>query len=157
MRSFWSLRQLLVERVSPQLRRQTGLEVPDVFLLSYIGSSSLSPSEIAAQMRVPPHNISRRLDVLEKRDLITRSLGTGDARRRVLTLTPAGESVLARGTALLEEHVAKLLEVLNPAAQTVMLEALERLTSDLPGPVLKNTSDDSPKHDNSEDASEETR
>ena len=142
MHGFWSLRQTFVERISPRLREQMGLEVPDVFLLTYIGSSTLSPSEIAAQMRLPPHAISRRLDGLEKRALITRSLGEGDARRRVLTLTPAGETVLARGAALLEQHVTELLEVLDPGTRDTMLGALERLTTAQPAAptALKETS-----------------
>lgn len=132
MHSFWGLRQTFVERISPRLREQIGLEVPEVFLLTYIGSSTLSPSEIAARMRLPPHAISRRLDVLEKRALVTRSLGAGDARRRVLTLTAAGEAVQARGAALLEEHVADLLGVLDPRTRDTMLGALERLTTARP-------------------------
>ena len=142
MHGFWSLRQTFVERISPRLREQMGLEVPDVFLLTYIGSSTLSPSEIAARMRLPPHAISRRLDGLEKRALITRSLGEGDARRRVLTLTPAGETVLARGAALLEQHVTELLEVLDPGTRDTMLGALERLTTVQPAAptALKETS-----------------
>lgn len=132
MNGFWNLRQTFIERISPRLREQSGLEVPDVLLLGYIGSSTLSPSEIAARMRLPPHAISRRLDGLDKRGLVTRSLGAGDARRRVLTLTPAGTAVLETGRALLEAHVAELLEVLDPGTRDTMLGALERLTTAQP-------------------------
>lgn len=135
MHGFWSLRQLFVERVSPALREEVGLGVPEVFLMDYIGKSDLSPSEIAARMRLPAHAISRRLDALEKRRLITRSLDPDDARRRVLHLTPAGETLLREAAAMLEGQVAALLSVLEPDALQGMLDALERLSPAHPEPV----------------------
>ena len=128
MHGFWNLRQVFVEQVSPKLREQLGLEVPEVFLLEYIAKSTLSPSEIAAQMRLPPHAISRKLDVLEKRRLITRRVGEGDARRRVLGLTAEGKAVSQEASALLDGYVAEILSVLEPGTLDTLLEALERLT-----------------------------
>ena len=128
MHGFWNLRQVFVEQVSPKLREQLGLEVPEVFLLEYIAKSTLSPSEIAAQMRLPPHAISRKLDVLEKRRLITRRVGEGDARRRVLSLTAKGKAVSKEASALLDDYVAEMLSVLEPSTLDTLLEALEYLT-----------------------------
>ena len=133
MHGFWNLRQVFVEQVSPKLREQLDLEVPEVFLLEYIGKSTLSPSEIAAQMRLPPHAISRKLDALEKRRLITRRVGEGDARRRVLSLTAKGQAVSKEASALLDSYVAELLSVLEPATLDALLAGLERLTR--PEPV----------------------
>ena len=134
MHGFWGLRQLFVERVSPALREEVGLELPEVFLLEHIGHSDLSPSEIAAQMRLPAHAISRRLDALEKRQLITRRRAPEDARRRVLTLTPAGETLFEAAAATLEEQVTQLLEVLEPTVLETLLSALEHLTQSQPDP-----------------------
>lgn len=128
MYGFWSLRQVFVEQISPKLRERLDVEVPEVFLMEYIGKSSLSPSEIAAQMRLPPHAISRKLDALEKRRLITRRVGQGDARRRVLSLTAKGQAVSQEASALLDSYVAELLSVLEPGTLDALLEGLERLT-----------------------------
>lgn len=128
MHSFWRLRQVLVARVSPVLREAYGLEIPEVFLLTYIGNSDLSPSEIAEQMRIPAHAISRKLDGLEKRELIRRSLDPNDARRRVLTLTPEGEALLKEAAVTLEREVAALLSVLSPETLTSLLGAMETVT-----------------------------
>ena len=133
MYGFWSLRQIFVEQISPKLREQLDLEVPEVFLMEYIAKSTLSPSEIAAQMRLPPHAISRKLDALEKRRLITRRVGEGDARRRVLSLTAKGQAVSQEASALLDSYVAELLSVLEPGTLDALLEGLERLTQ--PEPV----------------------
>ena len=119
---------MFVEQVSPKLREQLGLEVPEVFLLEYIAESTLSPSEIATQMRLPPHAISRKLDTLEKRRLITRRVGEGDARRRVLSLTAKGKAVSKEASALLDDYVAEMLSVLEPGTLDTLLEGLERLT-----------------------------
>ena len=132
MHGFWNLRQIFVGQVSPQLREQLGLEVPEVFLLEYIGSSSLSPSEIAAQMQLPPHAISRKLEVLEKRRLITRRVGVGDARRRVLSLTAKGKKVSQEASALLDGYVSEILSVLEPGALEAFLGALEQLNRTTP-------------------------
>ncbi len=134
MHGFWGLRQLFVERVSPALREEVGLEIPEVFLLEHVAHSDLSPSEIAAQMRLPAHAISRRLDALEKRRLLTRDLAPEDARRRVLTLTPAGETLLEAAAAVLEQQVTHLLGVLEPGALGIMLGAMETLALQ-PGPA----------------------
>lgn len=131
MHSFWRLRQVLIERVSPVLREAHDLEIAEVFLLGYIGRSDLSPSEIAEQLRIPAHAISRKLDVLEKRRFIVRSLDPSDARRRVLALTPAGETLLERAAALLERQVAELLNVLSSESLTNMLAAMDRVTHTL--------------------------
>ena len=128
MYGFWSLRQIFVEQISPKLREQLDVEVPEVFLLEYIGKSTLSPSEIAVQMRLPPHAISRKLDALEKRRLITRRVGEGDARRRVLSLTAKGQAVSKEASALLDSYVTELLSVLEPTTLDALLAGLERLT-----------------------------
>lgn len=128
MHSFWRLRQVLLTRVSPVLREAHDLEIPDVFLLTYIGNSDLSPSEIAEHMRLPAHAISRKLDPLEKRGFIRRSLDPEDARRRVLTLTPEGEALLKAAAVTLEGEVAALLSVLPRETLVVMLSAMEDVT-----------------------------
>ena len=132
MHNFWRLRQHFVERISPRLREEIGLEMPDVFLLKHVAARPQSPSEVAALLRLPPHTISRRLDGLEKRALLTRRLAEGDARRRVLTVTPQGETALQEGLALLEDQVAELLGVLEPATLETFLGALERLAHPSP-------------------------
>jgi DNA-binding MarR family transcriptional regulator len=147
MRNFWSLRQRFVEHISPELRERVGLDVPEVFLLHYIGASDLSPSEIAAQMRLPAHAISRRLDALEKRSLIKRSLDPDDARRRVLQLTPAGQGLLREAAALLEQQVAALLGTLDEGVRDGMLRALEGLAQAPFTPLAHAPQSDAPQSD----------
>lgn len=121
-------------RVAPALREAHDLEIPEVLLLEYIGQSDLSPSEIAEAMKIPAHAISRKLDGLEKRGLIVRSLDPSDARRRVLELTPAGETLLKEAAALLEQQTADLLSVLSTDSLSTVLNAFDLVARSAPQP-----------------------
>lgn len=126
-------------RVAPALRDAYDLEIPEVLLLEYIGQSDLSPSEIAEAMKLPAHAISRKLDGLEKRGLIVRSLDPNDARRRVLELTPAGEALLQKAAALLEQQTADLLSVLPDDTLSTVLNAFDLVASGAPHPKIQET------------------
>jgi DNA-binding MarR family transcriptional regulator len=128
LHGFWGVRQAFLRRVAPALREAHGLEVPEVFLMQYISKSDLSPSEIAQSLRIPPHMVSRKVGALEKRGLISRSLDAGDARRRVLSLTPAGEALLPEALGTLHAQVEALLGVLEPDTLKVMLGAMETIS-----------------------------
>ncbi len=119
-------------RVAPALREAHDLEIPEVLLLEYIGQSDLSPSEIAEAMKIPAHAISRKLDGLEKRELIVRSLDPNDARRRVLELTPSGEHTLREAAALLEQRIADLLRVLPVDTLGTVLDAFDLVAHGAP-------------------------
>lgn len=128
MRCHWQLRQHFIGHISPQLREAHGLDMPEVFLLHYIRESSLSPGEIAAAMLLPPHTISRWLERLEQQRYITRSLDPDDARRRVLSVTPAGERVLDAALERLDQAVGALLSRLEPEKRRQLVTLLEQLT-----------------------------
>lgn len=126
-------------RVAPALRDAYDLEIPEVLLLEYIGQSDLSPSEIAEAMKLPAHAISRKLDGLEKRELIVRSLDPSDARRRVLELTSAGETLLQEAAALLEQQTANLLSVLPDDTLSTVLSAFDLVARSAPQPKTQET------------------
>lgn len=130
MKSFWDVRRVFVERISPQLKARCGLDVPEVFLLEHITLRGLGPTEIAEQMRLPPHAISRRLDGLEKQGYLERSLDPEDARRRILTLTPLGKARYQEGLRLLGEEMSARLSVLDEQELQVLLLGLERLSKE---------------------------
>ncbi|MEJ2287134.1 MAG: MarR family transcriptional regulator [Deinococcales bacterium] len=127
---FWALRQRLFRHSGPVLKERHGLEMGDFFLLDRIAASDLSPTEIAAALEIPAHAISRRLDVLEKQGSIRRALDPRDARRRVLTLTEAGERRLERAAATMEHETEAFLGVLDACALDAFLDTLERLAKD---------------------------
>lgn len=82
----------------------------------------LTPGELSVQTMVTSGAVSKRLDRLEENGLIARRISEGDARGRIVALTPRGREVI--DTAF-EAHVAnerRLLSALPDAER----EALER-------------------------------
>ena len=127
MHAFWGLRQVMLRRVNPKIREAHGLEFLEVLLLEQIGATDLSPSEMAEAMQIPAHAVSRKLDGLEKAGLIARALDPEDARRRVLSLTPGGNAAVRGALLTLDAEVTKMLEVLTPEEQEMMISAIETL------------------------------
>jgi DNA-binding MarR family transcriptional regulator len=66
---------------------------------------------------------------LARRRLIDRRINPEDRRGRVLTLTPAGRSLLAKTRAAARRAQARLLSPLPPAARSAFLDQLARLIS----------------------------
>lgn len=128
LRGYWKLRQHFVARVNPRLRSRYGLELPEVFLLHFSAVSDLSPGEIAGAMHLPPHAISRRLELLERHGLIERQLDPEDARRRVLRVTAKGQALLDEALGTLDESVNEVLGRLPEEALEPFIRALETLT-----------------------------
>ena len=123
--SFWQLRQQIISQVNPRVREEHGVDFLEVMILEQIGSTDMSPSEIAEAMQIPAHNISRKLDALEKAGLIERALDPSDARRRVLSLTPVGKEVAGAAQKTLDKEVERMLEVLSVDDATAMIQSLE--------------------------------
>ena len=120
----------MFRHTGPVLKERHGLDMGDFFLLDRIAASDLSPSEIAAALEMPAHAISRRLDVLEKQGLIRRTLDRRDARRRVLSLTKAGERRLQQAGATMEQETEAFLAVLDPEDLDALLDSLDCLAKD---------------------------
>ena len=125
--SFWQLRQQIISQVNPRVREAHGVDFLEVMLLEQIGTTDMSPSDIAELMQIPAHTISRKLDHLEKGGLIRRSLDPNDARRRVLSLTPTGREVAGQAQKTLDEEVGRMLATLSQQDTAVMIRSLETI------------------------------
>lgn len=147
--SFWHLKNQLPKMINPKLSAQHNLDMAEVFLLRHIRDSDMSPSEIADRMQIPAHNISRKLDSLEKGGLIARALDPQDARRRVLTLTAAGKRTLESASKVLEHEVSSMLGALEPERLELFLSAMETLgcaSTDASNPASQTAKGTSPSH-----------
>ncbi len=125
--SFWQLRQQIISQVNPRVREAHGVDFLEVMLLEQIGSTDMSPSEIAEAMQIPAHNISRKIGALEKGGLIRRSLDPNDARRRVLSLTAKGKEVSSQAQTALDEEVGRMLATLSQKDAAIMIRSLEAI------------------------------
>jgi len=121
----------LEARAAPDMRASAGLDLDDFVFLETVAMTDLAPGEIAAALRIPPHGVSRRLAALEHAGLVRRTLDPEDHRRRVLSVTPHGHTVLAAAHASLEARVAPMLRELGPERSAAVLDALTRLAAGL--------------------------
>ncbi len=85
-----------------------------------------APGELAAHTMVTTGAMSKRLDRLEARGLVSRRVSSTDARARVVGLTEAGRALIDRAIA---EHLAnerRLLDVLSPDDVAILERVLAR-------------------------------
>lgn len=68
------------------------------------------------------------LEKLEQADLIGRSIGTRDRRKRTLALTPAGERMLKRLKAPARRVIERQLSPFSPRERALFLQMLEKFT-----------------------------
>lgn len=85
----------------------------------------LTPGELAATTMVTSGAVTKRVDRLAERGLVTRRVGDHDARGRVIALTPEGLALIDRA---FEAHMAnehRLLSGLSDLERTRMAALLE--------------------------------
>jgi DNA-binding MarR family transcriptional regulator len=68
------------------------------------------------------------LEKLERAGLVGRAVGANDRRRRSLTLTPAGETMLARLKAPARRVMQRQLAAFSPRERRMFLQMLEKFT-----------------------------
>ncbi len=84
-------------------------------------------------MAMPP--MTRLLDRLEERELITRQRGLrGDKRHVMVRLTPKGCEAADAADAVVQERLARLLSPLEGEARSALLDSLERWVEALARP-----------------------
>jgi MarR family transcriptional regulator, organic hydroperoxide resistance regulator len=122
--AFWAVRQRLDASVGAPLAEATGLDLMEFVLLEYAAMTDLSPTEIAAAVRVPEHTVSRRLGSLERAGLLHRRIDPDDGRRRTLMLTGAGRARLAEARDALGARLGPMLDELGATRVAALLDAL---------------------------------
>jgi DNA-binding MarR family transcriptional regulator len=125
--------RLVVLRLARRLRRTAdgGLTATQLSALATIETRGpLRLGDLAAHEGIAPPTVSRLVDHLEGAGLVRRHTDARDGRSFLVSLTPAGEALLAElrstGTKLLEAAMASLDED-DRAALVAAVPLLERL------------------------------
>lgn len=112
------------------------LTSPQLAALSRI--DRLGPSttaELARREQVTPQTMGATIASLERLGLVARASDAADARRSILTLTPAGQAAVREGRNALADKVAAVLRDSFTADEIAVLAAatplIERLTDAL--------------------------
>ncbi len=129
LHGIWSATRHLDDLLAQAEPSGRGLGFAELILLEHIAHTDLSPSEIAASMRLRDHAVSRLLGRLERAGDVRRAIADDDARRRRLSLTPAGRDRLARAQRYLGERLAPLLDDLGTHRLQALVEGIHRVVA----------------------------
>ncbi|MFI9273142.1 MarR family winged helix-turn-helix transcriptional regulator [Kitasatospora sp. NPDC052896] len=109
------------------------LERPAMTILVILDAAEhpLRVGEIATRMQVVGPHVTRQLNSLEKRAIIKRVPDPDDQRARLIALTPSGQRLVDRYTAVVDGWFAAALAQWSAHDRTELMRLLTRLTDDL--------------------------
>ncbi|HOF84561.1 MAG TPA: MarR family transcriptional regulator [Treponemataceae bacterium] len=88
--------QTALRRFEQSLREQSGLTLNEAFCLCTLKRGVHEPGHIARELELSPSRLSRVLDVLEQRGLITRTISPEDRRNIAVSLTETGTELVEK-------------------------------------------------------------
>ncbi len=121
---------MLAIRTEMRSQRGSDLSVPQFRILVYLHRhEGASLSDIAEHMGLTLPSMSKMIDGLVARQLVTRQMDPEDRRRVTLTPTALGRTTMQSAYKATESRLAARLEALPVPARRTVLEAMQVLTS----------------------------
>ena len=106
--------------------RAVGLSSAQLFVLRQLRTTSdQSLADLARRTRTTPSSVSEVVARLVRRGLVARSSSERDRRRAVLTLTGAGEALVAQAPETTQDRLVAGFGKLDPASQRHVADTLE--------------------------------
>lgn len=96
-------------------------------LLLIGANSGLKQSDLAQAVQLDRSTVVSVIDNLERRGLVTRNRAVDDRRSNALSLTPAGETLLAKLKPLLEAHEQRLVRDISLSEQAELKRLLAKI------------------------------
>lgn len=130
--SLIALRRILLatELYERQLARKVGLSGAQLRVLQIVAEKGrVTPTEIATRMGVTQATITGLVHKLEDGGMIGRERSESDRRQTLLTITAAGERAVDNAPDPLQQSYVKQFEALADWEQSMIVAALERVTS----------------------------
>jgi DNA-binding MarR family transcriptional regulator len=103
----------------------TGPQLTALSRLDRLGPSTTA--ELARREQITPQAMGSTIASLEQRELVLRRPDSADARRAILSLTPAGLAAIRSGRSELVDRVAVALAASFTAEEIATLDAAARL------------------------------
>ena len=116
--------RIVLQRISRSIRNNRAegdlgdTQLSVLFHLDAHGAST--PSELATFEHVTPPSMNRTLNGLEEAGYVTRTRSADDARKVVIDLTPAAETLLAETRRLRTAWFSQRLAILDPAERAAL-------------------------------------
>jgi DNA-binding MarR family transcriptional regulator len=122
LEAWWSFGQVMRQHIMPKVIGQLDLDFKDFFALVAIHDGAIYPKLICSRLATNPSDISRILEKLEEKGLVTRALDPEDSRRIRVVLTAHGLATLEHKRRSMAEHILK-------AVHGMSADELERFAS----------------------------
>ncbi len=136
IRTLGSVHKAMRARLTPLLAERFGIDLGLFILLRQIEDGAAHPGDLARESMEPPSQISRRLDKLQRLNLVHRTLDPEDSRRIRLALTPEGRAVVETVDASAVEALGPALAAIPAEVRRTVMEGLQALAGALaPGPT----------------------
>ncbi|SFQ04333.1 MarR family transcriptional regulator [Actinomadura madurae] len=118
-----------IKRVREDLLVASGLQRHEYDTLHALAGrhGTAAPSELAADLGMPPNSITGRLDALERRGFVHRSPSATDRRRVVVELTPEGRAAWREALDGVGDEETRLLAALTPDERRTLSDLLRRV------------------------------
>ena len=108
------------------LMARASVTVPQVILLNFaLKSPDSTPSSLAAKMRMSRPSVSQMVDRLVRLRLVARAEDPTDRRRKTVSVTPKGRSLLARLSAVRSAEFRAGAAGLSAPTRARLIDALE--------------------------------
>jgi DNA-binding MarR family transcriptional regulator len=123
---------LVMAAIRTEIRSQRGseLSVPQFRVLIFLNRhAGASLSDIAEHLGLTLPSMSKMIDGLLARNMVTRQMHAEDRRRLTLTLTALGRQTMQSASEATESRLAERLVVLPPAERRIIIEAMQVLES----------------------------
>ncbi len=120
----------VMRAVREQMRRHrtADLSVPEFRTLGFLsGHAGASLSDVADHIGLTLPSMSKMIDKLVERKLLTREFGTVDRRRMTLSLTGRGRAILQAARAPTQSFLAESLSRLSPEERAAVVKAMRVL------------------------------
>ncbi len=130
LRILQALRRIIraVDIHSHRLSTQYKITGPQLAcLLAIQEEGPLSSGKLAQKIYLSPSTVVGIVDRLEEKQLVARQRDTKDRRQVYISITPAGERLIAAAPSLLQETLAHALVELPELEQVSITMALEKL------------------------------
>jgi len=117
--------------VSRTFRRKVeaaGVQVSEwVVLRALYGGEVTSPGALVHLLGMTKGAVSKLLERLEERGLVTRTTSDVDRRQQILSLTPAGRTLVPRLARLADENDREFFGHMTPQLRETVLRALQTI------------------------------
>lgn len=105
-----------------------GISVSQCYVLEALHfQGAITMNKLAQQMHLSISTITRVVDQLEGKKLVTRKQHPKDSRARIIKLTPKGEKVFLQSWTNVFESEKKIFENIKPEHRKVLLSLLKDL------------------------------